>query len=182
VATSGRIRKSIRSPIQRSKAVDWKVFFTAKITIARWEMNVFGLAVFSIGAIVGGYFTVANLLPTKAAPVTSSVAVTTKTEFDAGTLSGTVSQNVSGGEVRLSGSAGPDGTIYRRPITINNSGNASVLTNYQALVVVDTAAIVLAGKMQSDCRDLRFRNAGETQDLSHWIESGCNTATTRTGV
>ncbi len=174
-----RYRKILK---RRSTPNGWRGFFTAKITIARWKINVFGLTVFSIGAVAGAFFAIANLVQVHAAPTTGSAVITSTAEFDAGTFSGTVSQDIDGGEIRLSGSAGPDGTIYRRPITINNSGNASTLTDYQALVVVDTAAIVLAGKMQGDCRDLRFRDSTEVQNLSYWIESGCNTATTRTWV
>jgi len=78
---------------------------------------------------------------------------------------------------------------YRKPITINNTSNASTLTNYQVLVTVDTASLVSAGKLQSDCDDIRFTdnstsyNTGDwTNNYSYWIESGCNTSATKIWV
>ncbi len=66
---------------------------------------------------------------------------------------------------------------YRVPITITEqSGN--VLTDYQVLVTLDTASLISAGKMRSDCGDIRFADSnGNT--LSYWIESGCGSANTK---
>jgi len=79
--------------------------------------------------------------------------------------------------------------LYRKPIIINNTSNPSTLTDYQVLVAVDTASLVTAGKLQSDCDDLRFTdnsisyNTGDwTNNYPYWIESGCNTATTKIWV
>ncbi|MEM5832485.1 MAG: hypothetical protein QXT38_04240, partial [Candidatus Aenigmatarchaeota archaeon] len=47
-----------------------------------------------------------------------------------------------------------DQWMYRRPITISNSGSA--LTDYQVLVTLDTASLISSGKMRSDCGDIRF--------------------------
>jgi hypothetical protein len=64
---------------------------------------------------------------------------------------------------------------YRMPITITeNSGNS--LTDYQVLVTINTASLIAAGKMRSDCGDIRFADDGTS--LSYWLESGCNTTTT----
>jgi len=70
--------------------------------------------------------------------------------------------------------------FYRIPITIKeNSGNS--LTDYQVLITIDTASLILQGKMRSDCGDIRFTDANRNL-LNYWIESGCNTANTRIWV
>jgi len=72
--------------------------------------------------------------------------------------------------------------IYRRPITINNTSNSNNLSFFQVLVTIDTASLISAGKMRSDCGDIRFVDSDETTLLGYWIESGCNTASTRIWV
>ena len=69
---------------------------------------------------------------------------------------------------------------YVRNITIDNSSNSSSLTDYQILITVDTATLISAGKMRSDCGDIRFYDG--TNNLSYWIESGINTTSTRIWV
>jgi len=65
--------------------------------------------------------------------------------------------------------------LYRTPITIAEvSGNN--LTDYQIGLIVNTASLITAGKMRSDCGDLRFADDG-TQ-LNFYLEIGCNTPST----
>jgi len=69
---------------------------------------------------------------------------------------------------------------YRAPITITeNSG--SDLTDYQALVTVDTASLISQGKMRSDCGDIRFTDS-DSNEVPYWIESGINSANTKIWV
>jgi len=72
------------------------------------------------------------------------------------------------------------GWQYRRPITINNPGSA--LNDYQVLVNLDTAGLISAGKMRSDCGDIRFTDGDGATLLNYWIESGCNSANTKIWV
>ncbi len=72
------------------------------------------------------------------------------------------------------------GWSYRRPVTVDNT--TSTLTNYQVLVTVDTAALITAGKMRSDCGDIRFTDSDKTTQLNYWLESGCNSASTKIWV
>ena len=65
---------------------------------------------------------------------------------------------------------------YRRPITITNSLTAQ--TDYTISSTIDTAALITAGKMRSDCGNLRFRDSDDLTNLNYWIESGCNSANT----
>ncbi|MGC9132552.1 MAG: CCXG family PEP-CTERM protein [Candidatus Micrarchaeia archaeon] len=71
---------------------------------------------------------------------------------------------------------------YRRPITIDNTQNPNTLSNYQVLVTLDTASLISAGKMRSDCGDIRFTDSDAQTLLSYWIENGCNSANTRIWV
>ncbi len=70
--------------------------------------------------------------------------------------------------------------LYRKSVTVSNSGDA--LTNEDVLVEVDTATLVTAGKLQSDCDDLRFVDSDDSTYLSYWIEGGCNTSTTQVWI
>jgi len=69
---------------------------------------------------------------------------------------------------------------YRKPITISNSGSA--LTDYQVLVILDTQSLISAGKMRSDCGDIRFTDSDGVTNLNYWLESGCNTTSTKIWV
>jgi len=70
------------------------------------------------------------------------------------------------------------GWKYRRAVTVDNTANPNTLTNYQVLVAIDTASLISAGKMRSDCGDIRFTDSDGVTLLSYWIESGCNTNST----
>ncbi|MFI5306628.1 MAG: DUF2341 domain-containing protein [Polyangiales bacterium] len=68
---------------------------------------------------------------------------------------------------------------YGRMIDIVNTGIEQQDVTIE--VTLDTATLIAASKMQSDCDDLRFVDYG-ANTLSYWIESGCNTTTTRVWV
>ena len=70
---------------------------------------------------------------------------------------------------------------WRKPITINNTQNSNTLTDYQVLVTLDTKSLISAGKMRSDCGDIRFTDENNNL-LNYWIESGCNTTSTKIWV
>jgi hypothetical protein len=89
----------------------------------------------------------------------------------------------------LEGSAGGGGDwyngswSYRLPISVANS-SGSDLTDFQVSIGVGTSALVAAGKMQSDCDDIRVTDANGTL-LPHWIEEnnpGCNFASGDTKI
>ena len=69
------------------------------------------------------------------------------------------------------------GWNYRKAVTITNAG--SVLSDYQVLMTADTASLINAGKMRSDCGDIRFTDTDGSFLLNYWIESGCNTTSTK---
>lgn len=73
------------------------------------------------------------------------------------------------------------GWNYRVPVTLTNTG-ATTLTDYQALVTVNTSDLIVNGKMQISGGDIRFLNSAE-EVLPHWIEDGTvNTTATRIWV
>lgn len=66
---------------------------------------------------------------------------------------------------------------YYKTITIDNSGGAET-NNYQVKLTIDTATLVSAGKLQVDCDDLRFLDSDNSTELSYYLESGANSAST----
>ncbi len=70
---------------------------------------------------------------------------------------------------------------YRRPVLVSNT-SGSTLTNEDVLVLIDTASLITAGKMQGDCDDLIFTDSDETTTLKYWVEGGCNTSATQVWV
>ena len=70
--------------------------------------------------------------------------------------------------------------LYRRSISVANSG--STLTNEDVLIIYDTATLITASKLQSDCDDLRFVDSDDSTALAYWVEGGCNTSTTHIWV
>jgi hypothetical protein len=72
--------------------------------------------------------------------------------------------------------------IYRKPIVINNTQNSNSLTDFQVLVIVDTASLITVGKMRSDCGDIRFTDSDGLTLINYWIESGINSSNTNVWV
>jgi len=67
---------------------------------------------------------------------------------------------------------------YRKPITINSN---SSLTDYQINLTIDTQTLISQGKMQEDCDDIRFTDSAGNK-LNYYLESGCNTSSTKIWV
>lgn len=67
---------------------------------------------------------------------------------------------------------------YKTQVTINN-GSGGTLSNYQAKVELDTATLISAGKMKSDCSDIRVLNSAQDTELDFWVDpTTVNTAST----
>lgn len=72
-----------------------------------------------------------------------------------------------------------DSWAYRQAITVTNSGSAQ--TNFEKMFKIDTSTLVTAGKLQTNCNDLRLTNqAGKL--LKHYISNGCNSTFTSVWV
>lgn len=81
---------------------------------------------------------------------------------------------VTSGQAQL---AAPSGWLssswtYRRPITIDNTGNASALSNYQVQIT-----LTYYSQMQADFDDVRFTDTDGTTLLDHWQQSKTNSTT-----
>jgi len=72
--------------------------------------------------------------------------------------------------------------LYRKPVIVDHSDNTTNLSNYQVSITVDTASLISASKMESDCDDIRFTDSNGTNLIDYWIESGCNTDSTQIWV
>ena len=70
------------------------------------------------------------------------------------------------------------GWNYRAEVRIDNSAGGP-LVDYQVFFTVNTKALVDAGKMEANGRDIRFLDSDDITPLSYWIESGMNTTQTR---
>ena len=102
-------------------------------------------------------------------------------QFQTDSLGVGISINNSGNYVEMEiGSTGISSWLYRKTITLTNSG--SELTDEDVLVEIDTATLISAGKLQSDCDDLRFMDSDNTTLLDFWVEGGCNTSSTQVWV
>jgi len=74
-------------------------------------------------------------------------------------------------------------TNYIYKVTVTLSSVTGTTTNAQVKITLDTATLITAGKMQSDCDDIRVLDSDDSTALSYWVEDGtCNTATTRIWV
>jgi hypothetical protein len=68
---------------------------------------------------------------------------------------------------------------YKKSVTVLNNPSSSAISGvYPVKLTINTSALVTATKLRSDCNDLRFTDNPATTNLSYWIESGCNTAST----
>jgi len=66
---------------------------------------------------------------------------------------------------------------FRKKIPVTNA-SGSTQTDFQLQATIDTATLITAGKMQSDCDDIRFTGING-KVLSYWLEPNtCNTAST----
>jgi len=66
--------------------------------------------------------------------------------------------------------------MYRQQVAVTNSGSAQ--TDFQIQITLDTATLISAGKMQSDCDDVRFTNINGKL-LPYFQNTACNATKTR---
>ncbi len=69
-----------------------------------------------------------------------------------------------------------DSWMYRQRVDITNSGSAQ--TDFQVQITLDTATLISAGKMQSDCDDIRITNISG-KILPYFQTTACNATKTR---
>jgi hypothetical protein len=68
---------------------------------------------------------------------------------------------------------------YTIALTVTNKSGSTTPANLAVNFELDTATLVTAGKMRSDCGDIRiYSDAGRTTLVKHFVESGRNTGHT----
>jgi len=68
---------------------------------------------------------------------------------------------------------------YRTPINLTETSGSS-LQDYQVALTINTQELISGGSMNANCSDMRFVDTGK--DIPYWLESGCNTNTTKVWV
>ncbi len=66
--------------------------------------------------------------------------------------------------------------LFQSSIVISNTSGIAQ-TNWAVRLTINTQVLVAAGKMRTDCGDMRFQLANYT-DIPYWLDRGCNTTTT----
>ena len=98
-------------------------FFTKKVTIIKWQLNIFVVIIFTLGGASVLILGATKLLYINATSL-QTINVDTDTDFNKGVLTNTsVSGTGSPAGVILAG--GIDGNTYKKPITISNLGNGT---------------------------------------------------------
>lgn len=70
-----------------------------------------------------------------------------------------------------------DGWEYRVPINVAYSGLD--LSDYQVNISVDTSSLIVSGKMEGDCSDIRLVDSSGVSLINYWIETGsCDSSST----
>ncbi len=74
---------------------------------------------------------------------------------------------------------------YEVPVTVTYAGS-NPLSNFQVAVTINTAALITAGKMKSDCSDIAFADTNlynDASELYYYLEPGtCNKTYTKVWV
>ena len=111
------------------------------------------------------------------AAASDTISWTSQAEVEAGTL--TAVEVDAAGVISLAASTSwwDPAWSWRSPITVTElSGRLAV--DYSVQVTIDTAALIAAGQLEADGRDLRFVDAATGAPLGHWVESGMSSAST----
>ena len=162
-----------------------------KITIYEWEFDVLVFFLLLTGIIAGSYLSLSHLFPT----IFAATSPWSQTNWNGGSSTNVVTSTVTtyasssqantstSGQITLSAVSGWPVSLsswgYRDSISIDNSGGTE-LTDFQVKIEVDTDALITAGKVNSDCSDIRIAKSDGTV-LPYWIETGkytCDTSET----
>lgn len=125
-------------------------------------------------------------LPTSTQSDSEGYARVTPKALSNGTaaLLGVVGDSASVLNITVSGVGGaaggfcPAGWSYWREITVQNNVGY-VLMDYPVSITLDTQSLINAGKIKSDCSDIRFYDESWSTEMDYWIEDGtCDSAST----
>lgn len=153
--------------------------FEPRIKLNEIEFNLVAIFFIVVGLGLGLYLTSTKIIPLIFASGTSSKTIDTDTDFNYGTYTSTNISGTGTAAVVKATPTGPHSTTYKRVITINNSG--STQSNYEIKLTLDTASLITAGKMKSDCTDIYFQTSGNTDITNYWV-ANCNNSSTEIWV
>jgi len=158
--------------------------FKRKVTIYKWQLNLFGTIALLIGTVVGFYLTLSNVVMPIFAETQTTVVKQTDTDFSQGTLSDVeILGSGNGAVVQLESGSGAAGDAwfdtdfqFRKKITINNADQSEDLLNFPILVKLDSGSDIDYSKTKDSGEDVRFTDSNGTTQLDHeietWNESG----------
>ena len=149
-------------------------FLYKTITIMRWKINAILLSAIILGFIIGVYMAIMLNIPKIHATDQGSVTYNSQSQFNTGSSSN-VQVTTSGISLAYNS---PNNLKYDIPITINNTGNNNILTNYQIEITVNTATLISSGEMEANCGDIRFTQSDKVTYINnYWVEN-CNSTST----
>ncbi len=145
--------------------------YARKVTIAKCELNLFGIFMITIGLLLGSYLTVKNIIPKIFATTQGLVTYQTANDFNTGTYSSTqLSGTGSPVSIGLSVSSSPawynNGWKYRKAIAIDHTKVSSDLTNLPVLISFSSDSD-LAANSQASGNDILFTSSDGITKLNH---------------
>jgi len=166
-----RIGRMRRTRLQKfTKKISTFLFFK-KITLARWQLNIFSVFMLSLGFVIGTYAMVTELVPILRA--LDETSFTVEQAGDSELTSGTgVGVDISATEVKL----GKDDNWYdmgwnlKKQLTVKNLSAVTLPANTPIQVTINTKELFDASDLQNDCDDLR---------IVHYTGTGAHTELTR---
>ncbi|MEI6462086.1 MAG: LamG-like jellyroll fold domain-containing protein [bacterium] len=147
-------------------------FFTKKITIIKWQLNIFAIVCIGLGLTVGGIGILPKILA--ANETNFNIQQGGSSDFTAGSANGVIATTTSI-------SLGKDSNWYnlnwnyKRPLTIKNTSASTINANSPISISIDTTALE---SVLANCNDIRivYQN---TTELALTIKkengsTGCN--------
>ncbi|MEI6462546.1 MAG: LamG-like jellyroll fold domain-containing protein, partial [bacterium] len=128
-------------------------FFTKKITILKWQLNVFAIALLTIGLITGVYASATGIIKLVKAwnETTYSITHTGDTELTWGSSNGTV---VTTSNISLDKNTNWFNLNwnYKRPLKIKNTSGSTLHTGSSITINIDSSALE---QVLANCNDIR---------------------------
>ncbi len=149
-------------------------FFTKRVTVFKWQLNLFAFICVSIGIGVGVFAMLSNVFTYLMALGQDTRVVSTDTHFNDGTLTD-IEVSGTGESARLQLATGGGENWYdvnwssRREITFDNSGQSENLVDFPVLIKLTTVNFDFSDA-NSDGSDIRFTDSDGVTLLDYDIE------------
>ncbi|MFA6007091.1 MAG: DUF2341 domain-containing protein [Candidatus Shapirobacteria bacterium] len=149
---------------------------TRKITIAKWQLNLFGVICLTIGLVVGSYFTLKG--------ISHTFAANSWTQTDWNGESGTNIDTTTAGQLSLTLTSGWSSDYVnwrdRKKIIFNNTNSnigttSEELTDFPVLIKLNKDSDIDYAKTKTAGADIRFTDADGmvlNYEIEKWDETG----------